>query len=351
MDIRATRESCKGKIIRQNSNYSGRVKRVLVITNSLSQASYRLRMEALIGPLGMRGIQMEVRVRPRGMLARRMLLKSADAYDATILQRKLLDGMDARLLARRARRVLFDVDDAVMYCNTSNSRIAQWRTWRRFLATAKNADTVVAGNNYLAELFQQHGADTCVLPTVVEASRYQIKRHAATESLTLVWIGSQSTLPYLKQILPTLEDMSKVVKGMKLLIIADEAIQSSLMPIEHVPWSAEGEVAALLRGDIGIAPTPRDRWTEGKCGFKIVQYMAAGLPVIASPVGANEQIVVDGMTGILAQKPAAWSRAISTLAENVELRAAMGAAGRARAEKEYNLQRAVDVWERLLQEA
>jgi glycosyltransferase involved in cell wall biosynthesis len=118
--------------------------------------------------------------------------------------------------------------------------------------------------------------------------------------------------------------------------------------VEHVPWTAEGEAAALVRGDIGIAPTPCDPWTLGKCGFKIVQYMAAGLPVIASPVGANAEIVCDGETGFLPESLDVWPALIAKLAGDVALRARMGEAGRRRVESNYSIEHAADVWARLL---
>jgi glycosyltransferase involved in cell wall biosynthesis len=135
---------------------------------------------------------------------------------------------------------------------------------------------------------------------------------------------------------------------MKLAIIADETVESNKLAVEHTPWSEHEEAAALLHGDIGIAPTPLNPWTLGKCGFKIVQYMACGLPVIASPVGANAQIVEDGRTGILANSPEEWEAAIIKLARDPMLRAQMGEAARARVEREYSLERAVATWSRVL---
>lgn len=304
-------------------------------------------MESLIEPLAGRGFELDVQVRPRGILARRALLRSAARYDAVILQRKLLDPGDARLLGRCAKRVFFDVDDAVMYSNGPAGFISRWRTWRRFVATARHVDHVVAGNEHLAELFRQRGADASVLPTVAEMEHYQVKVHGPADPLTLVWIGSKSTLPYLQQIMPAIS----CVGGLKLLVVADVSLNESPIPVEHIPWSAATEAAALCRGDIGIAPTPSDEWTHGKCGFKIVQYMAAGLPVIASPVGSNAELVVEGVTGFLPRTSDDWPKAITTLAQSVDLRQRMGTAGRQRAEKEFSLQRAVDFWAKLLQEA
>jgi glycosyltransferase involved in cell wall biosynthesis len=291
---------------------------------------------------------MDIQVRPREALARRQLLKSASGYDAVLLQRKMLSPGDTRLLRKNARKLFFDVDDAVMYHSRPVGMIKRWQTWRRFLATARFADHVVAGNEHLADLFRRHGSRATVLPTVVDPAHYQVKSHAETDALTLVWIGSKSTLPYLRQFAPALAVAKKRVPGLRLITIADQPLTHSPVPSEHIEWSEQTEAASLCRGDIGIAPTPKDEWTLGKCGFKIIQYMAAGLPVIASPVGANAQIVTPGETGYLPEETAEWGDAVAALATDLPKRRAMGAAARARAEEFFSIKRAVDFWTTLL---
>jgi glycosyltransferase involved in cell wall biosynthesis len=325
------------------------VSNVLVITNNLRQASFRLRVQALANVLAERGIRLDIHVRPRGIFARRRLLKSAAKYDAVLLQRKLLDPMDAALLRKSARKVFFDVDDAVMFHSRPVGPLRRWLTWRRFAATARRVDRVVAGNEYLAEMFRRQGAATTVLPTVVDPRHYQIKSHGPTDSPALVWIGSKSTLTYLGQFAEPLAEAGRRVAGLRLIVIADQTLVDSPLPVEHIGWSAERESAALCRGDIGIAPTPEDRWTLGKCGFKIVQYMAAGLPVIASPVGANREIVVENRTGFLPTDARGWADAIAKLAGDAALRREMGEAGRRRVEEHFSIQRAADVWAGLFQ--
>jgi glycosyltransferase involved in cell wall biosynthesis len=324
------------------------LKRILVIANNLKQASYRLRVEALIEPLRKRGFKLEVHVRSKRLLERRRLLRSAGEYHAVLLQRKLLDPWDARLLRRRARRILFDVDDAVMFTHRSESWLAQWRTTRRFHATAAITDHIVAGNQNLATMFRERGCGVTVLPTMVDPNHYKVKTHGPSERGRLVWIGSRSTLPYLQECLPAIAAATKVVPTLELLTIGDAALPDAPLPVEHIPWSVDGEADALCRGDIGIAPTPIDRWTLGKCGFKIIQYMAAGLPVIASPVGANVRLVRENETGFLPARFEDWPAAIAALANDVGLRERMGRAGRTNVECEYNLEHAAQVWADLL---
>jgi glycosyltransferase involved in cell wall biosynthesis len=322
--------------------------RVMVITNNLQQASFRLRIAALRQPLAQRGVDLDVHVRPRAFLARRRLLKKTADYDAVILQRKLLDPMDVHLLRRHSRKLFYDVDDAVMYHSRPVGPIEAWRTGRRFRAVAGSVDCVVAGNEYLADLFRKQGSKVAVLPTVVDPSHYQIKSHVPMPTPALVWIGSKSTLPYLKQFGSVLADAARRVPGLRLITIADESLHDSPIPTEHITWSESAESAALIRGDIGIAPTPEDRWTLGKCGFKIVQYMAAGLPVIASPVGANREFVLPSETGYLPGNPAEWIDAIAALAENPAKRQSLGFAARKRVEQHFCLDSAADFWADLL---
>lgn len=323
--------------------------RVLVLINNPRQASYRVRIEAIVPLLRERGFDLDVQVRSRNWLARRRLLRSAGAYHAVLLQRKLLDPSDARLLRRSATgKIFYDIDDAVMYHNRPVSWLTRWTTSRRFQATARAIDHVVAGNDYLADIFRQRGKAVTVLPTVVDPARYIVKAHAPTHTPRLVWIGSRSTVPYLRRFLSAMEQAARDVPGLTLLTISDETVQSETLKVEHIPWSADTEAASLARGDIGIAPTPTDRWTLGKCGFKIVQYMAAGLPVIASPVGANAELVREGKSGLLPDQPADWIKAIVTLTQDAVQRAEMGHVGRQLVEQTYCLERIADAWARLL---
>jgi hypothetical protein len=327
------------------------MKRVMVLANNLSQASFRLRVAALVPLLARRGIEFDVQVRPKGWLATfqlRQILRQADQYDAVLVQRRFLDPGDAAVLRKHARRVLYDIDDALMYHNRPVGVVSRWRTSRNFQATARIVDHVVAGNQYLADIFQKLGSQVSIVPTVVDVARYQVKLHASTDSPRLVWIGSRSTIRYLQQFLPALEQAARSVPGLRLLTIANAMVTSRVLTVEHQDWSEQNESAALCRGDIGIAPTPTDPWTLGKCGFKIVQYMASGLPVIASPVGANAELVRAGVTGYLPSSTSEWADAVAKLARDASLRTSMGDEGRSVAEKEYSLDRAADQWAEIL---
>lgn len=324
------------------------MKTVLAITSGIQQAAARLRVADLIAPLRERGIHVRMAAWGKNPIARRSLLKSASGFDAVILQRRLLDPWNARALRRSAHRIVFDVDDAIMYHAGRVGLISRWRTDLRFAATCRILDHVVAGNAYLAGRFAERGCAVSVLPTVVDPLHYRVKLHQPTRTPRMVWIGSRSTIPYLKTIRPALAAAIGRVPGLRLTVIADRPFTDSPVPVDFVPWSESAEAPALAGADIGIAPTPSDRWTLGKCGFKIVQYMAAGLPVIASPVGVNATIVRDGETGFLPTTIEQWTEAIVRLCGDVHLRGTLGAAARRDVWSIYNVSRAADHWARVL---
>ena len=323
-------------------------RRILVITIDPAEAAFRLRLGILPQLLSADGYDFDFHTRPRGFRDRGKLIATAGDYHAVIVQRKLLDPSHARLLRRRARLVIFELDDAVMVQRRKISRWSQWLKDRRFRSTARATDHVVAGNDYLAGQFKPFGCRTTVLPTVVDPAHYRTKLHADTALPALVWIGSGSTLPYLQRAMPAIETAAKKIGGLKLITVADRSVTSGIVEVEHVPWSLDTEADALARGDIGIAPTPVDPWTAGKSGFKIIQYMATGLPTIASPVGANAAIITDGVDGILPATDTDWPDAIVRLATDTAARREMGSAARKTVGRLYTLDRAAEVWRDVL---
>ncbi len=224
--------------------------------------------------------------------------------------------------------MVFDFDDAI-FCRSDGEESRRRR--KRFRKMVARADLVLAGNRYLAEQCASKGG--VVVPTAIDADRYVLgpKRN---NGLVLVWVGSRSTGRYLEGHRDVLEQIGEACPGVRLKVVADFEFSLSNVKVENVPWSAQAEVGALAEADVGIAPLPDNPWTRGKCAFKVLQYMAASLPVIASPVGANRDVIVDGETGILAGSAEQWREAIEKLSDRA-LRMQMGAAGRRRVEAEY----------------
>jgi glycosyltransferase involved in cell wall biosynthesis len=288
-----------------------------------------------------------------------------------IVQRRLLAGWQRTLLRRAARRLLFDFDDAVFLRDSFASKgLHDRRRLRRFAGMVRCADTVIAGNTFLAE----HAARWTntdrihVIPTCVDPQRYPpvgAASRAAPQvrlgspdllaqplrrgiSAELVWVGSSSTLQGLQAITPLLEEIGRNVPGVSLKLLCDRFLTLRDLPVRPVPWTEASEAEEIAGADIGISWIPDDLWSRGKCGLKVLQYLVAGLPVIANPVGVHVEMVRHGETGFLAQTPAQWIEAVRQLAHDAELRRRMGRAGRRLVETRYSVSVGAARWVQLL---
>jgi glycosyltransferase involved in cell wall biosynthesis len=147
-----------------------------------------------------------------------------------------------------------------------------------------------------------------------------------------------------------LDSVGRAVSGLRLRMVCDRFLHFADLPVEENRWNPATETAAIAGADIGVSWTPDDEWSRGKCGLKVLQYMAAGLPVIANPVGVHATLVQDGVTGLLARTSAEWVSAVEKLAGDAALRRQMGAAGRARVERDFSLSAGGRLWRDLLDE-
>jgi glycosyltransferase involved in cell wall biosynthesis len=172
--------------------------------------------------------------------------------------------------------------------------------------------------------------------------------HRKTGEVQLVWIGSSSTLQGLKQIAPILDGIGRKCPGLRLKIVCDSFLQLEHLPIDPVRWSQQHEGSELASADIGISWIPDDDWSRGKCGLKLLQYMAAELPVIANPVGVHAEMVIPGETGFLASTAEEWLVAVLRLARDAGLRQRMGQAGRRRLESCYSVAAGARLWRGVL---
>ncbi len=299
---------------------------LLVLSNNTKRASFRQRIGIYLNTLKENGINCEVAQLPSNTLARRKLFKQAINSDGVFLHKKGLNFFDAFWLRRYSRKIIYDFDDAVMYspktpqCNSSSH-------FNRFRRTAKLADLVIAGNPYLAEHAKRFNTKVQILPTGLDINAYKVYTNLKNDgNIRLVWIGSKSTLRYLAEIKPALEKIGSRFNNVALKTICDEFLDLQNIQVEKHRWSEKTQVADLATSDIGLAPLPDDRFTKGKCGFKVLQYAAAGLPIIASPVGVNAEYVRDGVTGFFATSLSQWSDRITKLITDHDLRETMGQA-------------------------
>lgn len=263
-------------------------------------------------------------------------------YDLVWIEKEVLPFMPAvaeRLLAKSNVPYIVDYDDAWFHrYDLHRNRLVRLILGRKIDSVMKCAALVVAGNEYLAGRARAAGARRVeTVPTVVDLARYKPAQPDEHVPLVIGWIGSPSTAHYLAAVAPVMELLS-LEFGVRFVAVGISEESVSDLPVEAKPWSEEGEVQSIREFDIGIMPVPDSPFERGKCGYKLIQYMACGLPVVASPVGVNKQIVVHGANGFLADDLDQWEQALRELLSDHDLRRRMGSDGRERMEKWYSLQ-------------
>lgn len=264
------------------------------------------------------------------------VLREIMQSDITYVQRVLLNPFKLSLFRRLSKRMVYDFDDAVMYGSRGVSATRQ----KRFEGMVKASDVVLCGNNFLArEAMKYKATDVHYIPTVVDISEYPVKQHGPKRPFVIGWIGSGATLKYLADIRGLL-DYYADQEGVECKVVADKPPEGMKKGMLFEPWDYDREKQSILSFDMGIMPVKDDIWSLGKCGLKLIQYMAAGLPSVAHPVGVVQDMIVDGYNGFSRKDTEGWKDAIDRLRGDVDLRRAMGTASRKIAEERYSL----DIW-------
>lgn len=322
------------------------------LVDSPDHVCARYRLRAFEPHLRAAGHSLELQRLPRSWWARLGVARSLQDADAVILQRKLLSRTEVTLLRRRVRRLWYDLDDAIwMRDSYSGKNFASGKRERRFRNIMQAADLVVAGNAYLADKARSVGAlNVRIVPTCVEVSRYQLARHDL-ERTDMVWVGSSSTIRGLESVSEMLSTIGKQIPGIRLKLVCDRFIHPAGLDVVESRWTEATETAEIANAEIGISWIPDDPWSRGKCGLKIIQYMAAGLPVVTNSVGVHPEMVRHGETGFLANAISEWIEAIRTLARDPKLRRQMGAAGRKVVEDRYSVAAGAKLWLDLIRDA
>lgn len=335
--------------------------RVLALTRHAEQgSSSRLRMMQYAPALADQNIKLDIapmlddaylnalyqgtgRHRLPGLLSyprRLQQMVSAGQYDVLWIEKELLPWLPAWLERRllRGQRFVLDYDDATFHRYDQHPS-----TWVRRLLGNKiqrliaQADAVIVGNAYLAQYAQQAGAQHILqLPTVVNLTDYPLVPYPDGPP-RIGWIGSPATEAYLTLIAAPLAAVCQQTGAYLRVIGTSEGFSLPDVPTERFAWSSQTEGALLSACHVGIMPLPDDDWAEGKCGFKLVQYMAVARPVVATPIGINQQLVQPGINGYLASTAEGWQAALLDLIQHPALAEKQGLAGRHQVAQHYSL--------------
>lgn len=237
--------------------------------------------------------------------------------------------------------VISDYDDAYFFkYDDPRKPLVQMVLGKKIDKVMRNSSIVFAGNPYLAERASAAGSKRVeIVPTVVDLDRYRVKTGTDPNAPACIgWIGTPETwAAYAASYVPLFTELARST-GAKFRIVGPQNPQNPPPSFEFLPWSESTEGRLIEEMDVGVMPLPDDPWSRGKCGYKLIQYMACGLPVVASPVGVNRDIVTHGVNGFLADTEQEWRTALEMLAGDRELRLRMGAEGRRRVERHYSTQ-------------
>lgn len=258
-----------------------------------------------------------------------------------------------RLTRRWRAPIVYDLDEPLFmsYVSPTNGRLSALKWASKTDALMRMSDEVWAVNRAIGDYATQFSSHVEIVPMAVDTARYTpAPALAADAPLRVGWVGtrtSQSNLRAVVEPLARLHDSH----GATLSVVADEPLSFDGVPVEFTPWSWEAEVPTLHGCQIALVPVQPDSWSPWKFYYKLVQCMSMGIPVVASPIGSNLEIVEDGRTGFLADTPDEWYARLRELADNPELRRTMGAAARRVVEERFSLDGQIDFLERQLKGA
>jgi glycosyltransferase involved in cell wall biosynthesis len=329
--------------------------KVLFLIQGQSVAASRYRVLQYLPYLNSRGVEATVSRYPKGLKENLRFFKSLSQYDLIFLQRKRFNQPRLGWMRKRAKRIVYDFDDAVMYRNSKAVHPFSQTRKRRFIQMIRASDFVIAGNEFLkGEVFPVN-PNVEVIPTAIDADRYPLKEYGPRkERVTIGWIGDHGSIHYLEKMKPIFEEVGKRYPNAELKIVCDTFFDCRYLTVIKKKWSSEEEVKDLQGFDIGVMPLMDDPWSWGKCGLKIIQYQGVGVPVVCTPVGINKDLVEDGMNGLWAATPEEWEEKISLLIEDPVLRERMGREGRRRVMERFSIQscgpRLFSIFDRLVRQ-
>ncbi len=310
---------------------------VTALSGSKHDPSSRFRIRQFIKPLAELGVKVSehwplisrYKIEPLPWLVAGLRVPGLIASrfsDVSWLGRELISGrFSFEHLAGRKR--VFDVDDAI------------WLPYGRDFSAkiVEHCDGVIAGNRFLANHYEKLGARVWLVPTSVDTDIWQPSNKERGDNWTIGWMGSSANLGFLTSIEEPLADFLAQHPDSRLLIVCDRRPSFKTLAFDFVLWSMEDEVRLLNSMDVGLMPLDYSELARGKCGFKMLSYMACGIPVVVTPVGVNAEILQRDDVGFGPQTPSQWFEALTRLHDDHELSARLGQTGRKLVETDYSV--------------
>jgi len=320
--------------------------RALVVGDERT-ASTRQRVLAYEPILNRSGYSLDVRFPHRGTsthpidrlrrFSELVIATSPAGYDLLLMQRRTFPPWFSARLARLPQPRILDFDDAIDLPPPTASRGAgsRRRYRRNFLATVALSDRVLCGNSVLAGRVPHRRCE--VLPTPVDAHRFRPGALPVPSGPVLGWVGHGDNLRYLEALAEPLAEIGRRHRDLKLVVVSDRRPELPHVAVEFRPWSLGRELEDFSDIAVGLAPLADTEWTRAKCAFRLLQYMSLGVPAVASPVGMQAEVGVDGVSVLLARNGHEWVRAVDSLLLDRELRLRLALAARKEVEQRFDV--------------
>lgn len=311
--------------------------RIIMLYQHPKLPSSRVRVLNLLSELREHGLSVECRSYPRRFFDKLRLLRRLKAYDLVFLQKKLLSAPELAVVRHCSKRLAFDFDDLIFMEDDHVVRSSSKTRQRRFKRTTATSDIIIAGNPVLAGYARQFNPAVEIVPSAVPYAGVAVKDwKQRNNKLVIGWVGSKGNLHHLAIVGDALRQLAQRV-DLELRVIADAEFRLDGVTVKNVPWTLESQEQEIAQFDVGIMPLPKNPWTEGKCSYKLLQYMAAEVPVVATAWGFNRTVVQDGLNGFLAEEPEDFYRHLLAIHANPSLAREMGTNARLLVGEHYSI--------------
>ncbi|MCF6155435.1 MAG: glycosyltransferase family 1 protein [Candidatus Brocadia sp.] len=314
------------------------MKKVYFLIQGWDHPASRYRVLQYLPSLQEAQIETHAALFPNSFFQWMKLFSELKDYHTIFIQKKRLWHWQLWYLRRKHIRIIYDFDDAIMFKSPVDGGGRSFKRQRTFARMVRYSDQIIAGNQYLKSKAIPYNKNIDILPTAIDTRKYTTKDYCSSkEKITIGWIGSKSSLPFLKELIPAFDYVASQYKSVELKIICNDFFDCNTMPVIKKMWVLEDENADLQDIDIGLAPLPDHEWTKGKCATKLLQYLSVGIPAVCSPVGVHTEIIKEGENGFFAASAEEWIEKIGLLIKDKALRERMGMEGKKTVESAYSL--------------
>lgn len=300
-------------------------------------ASSRIRVVNLLPELQKNGIHTEVINYPRSIFNKIGLLKQLRQFDIIFLQKKLPTPVEVQLIRWNSNKLIYDFDDAIYYKDDNHQELESKSHFLKFKYLIQHVDMVITGNRILSDYTAQFNKNVVIIPSSVETRNIPLKNFGENhERFIIGWVGSQGNLHHLQRLSSVLQKLSREYP-IQVNIVSSLPVEIPSVEVKFIPWRLETQEDEIAHFDVGVMPLPKNRYTEGKCGYKVLQYMAACVPPVCSDVGVNRDIVEHGNEGFVVPSIEMFYDALKILIEDKDLIKKIGINARKKVENHLSI--------------